>query len=73
MDEPKFGRVFKVLFIGDSKAGKTTFLMRYCDSTFTSRFVPTVGIDFKVKILDRLAGWGTGVQVEYLGRFSLFT
>ncbi len=56
MDEPKFGRMFKVLVVGDSQAGKTTFLMRYCDNTFTSRYVPTVGVDFKVKNLDRLAG-----------------
>jgi GTPase SAR1 family protein len=60
--------MFKVLIIGNSSVGKTSFLFRsvfrflllfiqdntfqndrYSDDMFTSAFVSTVGIDFKVK------------------------
>ncbi|XP_014673381.1 PREDICTED: ras-related protein Rab-3-like [Priapulus caudatus] len=33
--------------------GKTSFLFRYADDSFTSAFVSTVGIDFKVKTVFR--------------------
>lgn len=44
-----FDYMFKLLIIGNSSVGKTSFLFRYCDDSFTSAFVSTVGIDFKVK------------------------
>lgn len=44
-----FDYLFKLLIIGNSSVGKTSFLFRYCDDSFTSAFVSTVGIDFKVK------------------------
>ncbi|KAL7669636.1 hypothetical protein ACOME3_010283 [Neoechinorhynchus agilis] len=39
--------MFKLLIIGNSSVGKTSFLFRYADDSFTSAFVSTVGIDFK--------------------------
>ncbi|RCN41562.1 Ras family protein [Ancylostoma caninum] len=42
-----------LLIIGNSSVGKTSFLFRYCDDSFTSAFVSTVGIDFKVKTVFR--------------------
>lgn len=44
-----FDYMFKILIIGNSSVGKTSFLFRYSDDSFTSAFVSTVGIDFKVK------------------------
>lgn len=44
---------FQLLIIGNSSVGKTSFLFRYCDDSFTSAFVSTVGIDFKVKTVYR--------------------
>ena len=58
--------MFKLLIIGDSAVGKTSFLFRYADDSFTSAFVSTVGIDFKVKTVFRndkrvkLQIWDTG-------------
>ena len=44
-----FDYMFKILIIGNSSVGKTSFLFRYAEDSFTSAFVSTVGIDFKVK------------------------
>lgn len=45
--------MFKILIIGNSSVGKTSFLFRYADDSFNSAFVSTVGIDFKVKTVFR--------------------
>ena len=52
-DDQHFDYSFKVLLIGDSSVGKTSFLFRFADDSFTSAFVSTVGIDFKVKTVKR--------------------
>ncbi|KAI4496109.1 hypothetical protein M0802_007976 [Mischocyttarus mexicanus] len=45
--DQNFDYMFKLLIIGNSSVGKTSFLFRYADDSFTSAFVSTVGIDFK--------------------------
>ena len=51
--DQNFDYMFKLLIIGNSSVGKTSFLFRYADNSFTSAFVSTVGIDFKVKTIYR--------------------
>ena len=51
--DSNFDYMYKVLIVGNSGAGKTAFLVRYCEETFNPSFVATVGIDFKVKSLFR--------------------
>ncbi|KAF7281305.1 hypothetical protein GWI33_004886 [Rhynchophorus ferrugineus] len=41
--------LIKFLALGDSGVGKTSFLYQYTDGTFNSRFISTVGIDFREK------------------------
>ncbi|XP_057700443.1 ras-related protein Rab-3D-like [Corythoichthys intestinalis] len=66
-----FDYMFKLLIIGNSSVGKTSFLFRYTDDSFTSAFVSTVGIDFKVKTIYRnnkrikLQIWDTAGQERY--------
>lgn len=66
-----FDYMFKILIIGNSSVGKTSFLFRYADDSFTSAFVSTVGIDFKVKTVVRrdkrmkLQIWDTAGQERY--------
>ncbi|VDL92344.1 unnamed protein product [Schistocephalus solidus] len=45
--DQNFDYMFKLLIIGNSSVGKTSFLVRYAEDNFTSAFVSTVGIDFK--------------------------
>ncbi|XP_032990629.1 ras-related protein Rab-3D isoform X2 [Rhinolophus ferrumequinum] len=45
--DQNFDYMFKLLLIGNSSVGKTSFLFRYADDSFTPAFVSTVGIDFK--------------------------
>ncbi|XP_053325802.1 ras-related protein Rab-3B [Spea bombifrons] len=69
--DQNFDYMFKLLIIGNSSVGKTSFLFRYADDTFTSAFVSTVGIDFKVKTVYRndkrvkLQIWDTAGQERY--------
>ncbi|XP_063048246.1 RAB3D, member RAS oncogene family, a [Engraulis encrasicolus] len=69
--DQNFDYMFKLLLIGNSSVGKTSFLFRYADDSFTSAFVSTVGIDFKVKTIYRnekrvkLQIWDTAGQERY--------
>ncbi|XP_024255869.1 ras-related protein Rab-27B [Oncorhynchus tshawytscha] len=49
--------LIKLLSVGDSGVGKTTFLYRYTDNKFNHKFTTTVGIDFREK---RVTYLGTG-------------
>lgn len=41
--------LIKLLTLGDSGVGKTSFLFQYTDGVFTGNFISTVGIDFREK------------------------
>jgi Ras-related protein Rab-8A len=45
----KYDYLIKLLLIGDSGVGKSCLLLRYSDDSFTSSFITTIGIDFKIK------------------------
>jgi Ras-related protein Rab-8A len=51
MSTTDYDSVQKFIIIGDSGAGKTCLLMRFCEDKFTNNFVATIGIDFKLKII----------------------
>ncbi|KAB0348628.1 hypothetical protein FD754_013485 [Muntiacus muntjak] len=42
-------RLFKIVFVGNSSVGKTSFLGRFCDGRFSPGSAATVGIDYRVK------------------------
>uniref|UniRef100_A0A1A8JL70 RAB4B, member RAS oncogene family n=1 Tax=Nothobranchius kuhntae TaxID=321403 RepID=A0A1A8JL70_NOTKU len=69
--DQNFDYMFKLLIIGNSSVGKTSFLFRYADDAFTSAFVSTVGIDFKVKTVYKndkrikLQIWDTAGQERF--------
>jgi len=37
---------FKVLLLGDAKAGKSKFLIRYTHNSFSEEYLCTIGVDF---------------------------
>ena len=61
----------KLLLIGDSAVGKTSLLLRYMNDSFSTTFVTTIGIDFKVKTMSldaqpvRLQIWDTAGQERF--------
>lgn len=62
---------FKLILIGDSSVGKTNLLERYCDNTFNNYFYSTIGVDFKIKMLEyknltiKLQIWDTAGQERF--------
>lgn len=46
---PDYDYLIKFLTLGDSGVGKTSFLYQYTDGAFNSKFISTVGIDFREK------------------------
>ena len=61
----------KLLMIGDSAVGKTSLLLRYANDTFSSTFITTIGIDFKIKTINldgkrvKLQIWDTAGQEQF--------
>ena len=56
-----YNRTVKILLLGDSAAGKSAILQSYCGQEFSPNFMPTIGIDFKVKTYFRK---GENIKVQ---------
>jgi Ras-related protein Rab-1A len=52
MSSQKYNYLFKLLIIGESGVGKTCLLLRFTDDSFISNHLTTIGIDFKIKIIN---------------------
>ena len=52
----------KVLLVGAEGCGKSTMLERYVDSKFTAAYIPTIGVDFKIK-MDEVGKWTPKLQI----------
>lgn len=63
--------LIKIVIIGDSKSGKTSLVNRYCDDHFSSSFITTIGIDFKIKTIEvngikvKVQLWDTAGQERF--------
>tara|TARA_Y100000389_G_scaffold140231_1_gene138036 strand:- start:3222 stop:3911 length:690 start_codon:yes stop_codon:yes gene_type:complete len=43
--------VFRIILVGDSSSGKSSFLNRFCNDSFDSSNGSTIGVDFRTKIM----------------------
>jgi len=63
--------LIKLLMIGDSGVGKSCLLLRFSDDSFTTSFITTIGIDFKIKTIElegkriKLQIWDTAGQERF--------
>jgi len=63
--------LIKLLLIGDSGVGKSCLLLRFSDDSFTTSFITTIGIDFKIKTIEldgkriKLQIWDTAGQERF--------
>ena len=44
--------LIKLMVLGDSNVGKTTFIHRYVEEEYSDKYITTVGIDFREKHLE---------------------
>ena len=71
MEDENYDFIFKVLLLGNSDVGKSSLLLRYVDSVWNDAFVPTIGVDFKVKTLTinekrvKMQIWDTAGQERF--------
>merc|ERR1711935_911355 len=63
--------LFKVLIIGNSHVGKSNILLRFSENVFHESFLPTIGVDFKIKNVQvedktiKLHIWDTAGQERF--------
>jgi len=65
-DPSDFSYMLKVLLVGDSGVGKSSLLLRFCCDSFDPSQGPTIGVDFKIKMMrvPRGAGPHAGTRVK---------
>ena len=78
MIEKEHDYIFKVLLVGNSVVGKSSLILRYVDQIWNDVFVPTIGVDFKLKSLEiknksiKLQIWDTAVQERFRNVISSY-
>ncbi len=78
MGDEDYDFIFKILLLGNSDVGKSSLLLRYVDAVWNESFVPTIGVDFKVKTLDiedkklKMQIWDTAGQERFRNVVSTY-
>ena len=69
--EDNYEFIFKVLLLGNSNVGKSSLFLRFVDDIWNDTFVPTIGVDFKIKTFDidgkkiKMQIWDTAGQERF--------
>ena len=78
MADEEYDFIFKVLLLGNSDLGKSSILIRYVDESWNEAFVPTIGVDFKVKSMEveqkkiKMQIWDTAGQERFRNVISSY-
>ena len=78
MAEDEYDFIFKILLLGDSNVGKSSLISRYVDGLWSDVFVPTIGVDFKIKTLEignkniKMQIWDTAGQERFRNIISSY-
>lgn len=49
----EYDHLFKILLIGNAGVGKSAMMMRFTDDTFCTSYLSTIGVDFKIRTIER--------------------
>jgi Ras-related protein Rab-1A len=67
----EYDHLFKILLIGNSAVGKSSLILQFVENSWNEIFVPTIGVDFKIKTLNiddkrvKLQIWDTAGQERF--------
>ena len=63
--------LFKMVLVGNSSVGKTCLFLQYADNVFNESFMPTIGVDFRIKSMEidssyvKMQIWDTAGQERF--------
>lgn len=63
--------LFKIVIVGNQGVGKSSLFVRFCDDNFAENYLPTIGVDFRFKMMDiegqtcKLQIWDTAGQERF--------
>ena len=75
-----FDYFLKIIIVGDTGVGKSNFLYRFVNGTFSQLYQPTIGIDYKSKVIElpkskqivKVQFWDTAGQERYRSLNKLY-
>jgi len=74
----EYDHLFKILLIGNSNVGKSSLFIRFVDNEWKENFIPTIGVDFKIKSIKidnktiKLQIWDTAGQERFKSILSSY-
>eukprot|EP00047_Mylnosiga_fluctuans_P014861 m.41668 g.41668 ORF g.41668 m.41668 type:complete len:234 (+) comp5683_c0_seq4:89-790(+) len=46
-----YDALVKVVVVGDKSVGKSSLVLRFCDDSFPTQYIATIGVDFRIRTL----------------------
>jgi len=53
MNSEELSNIFKIILVGLSEGEKTSINRSISESTFDKEYIPTIGVDFRIKIIEQ--------------------
>ena len=65
-------QTFKIIIIGDAGVGKSSFMNRFVHGIFNHNYVGTIGVDFKVAIVN-IGEYKCRLQIWFVKHSSYYS